>query len=928
MNLLNDRTPFRPPSRGALLLSLFTALVLFAGASIPAYSQDLGDPDLTVMNTLRDTYGWGPVFGWPQTNPCPLNGLRNWTGVTCSRARRVVNIVVSCNNVKLNAPIPPILAQLTALTDLQIRGCNLTGPIPAAISTQTQLTRLYLDRNLLTGPIPPAFATSPNLATVNLGNNLLSGAIPLFPQSAYQVLWFHGNFLTSIPAAWTVFNRYISYNCYPTPLPASCSQDGGNCTPNRNDCPSTLTLAKVSGDGQCALAGTLFANPLVVSVVDATNQPVAGVTVSFAGPGISSTTATTDTFGMATATVQASFAVGGNTVTASINPTAAVSFGLTAGSAQTCGASLSVTSANDSGVGTLRQALADVCPGGTISLAPIAGQTIALSPGATGYNFGGRLYIAGDVTILGAGVTVNGGGNTRIFFIQGGTVTLQNLTLAGGLGLGGSSQTGGSAAGMGGAIFQNSGNLTLSGVTLNNNAAIGGAPDQSGSAAGGGFGANFSGGDLGGVTGPGDGAGGAASPVGETGGFGAGGGTASNQGFNAVSSAGGFGGGAGEQNSNGNISHDGKPGYGGSNLGGGAGFGGAIFVRSGSLNLTGVSFVNSSATGGGGAQGKGGALFLYSGVTFNRTASVSFSGSTAPAAGQPGLGNSDAIYAVTATCPGVDTVDICGVVPANTLTVTVAGSGAVTDSTGLINCPSVGCSAMFQNGTVLTAAASPGYFFSGWTGGGCSGTGACTVSLAAGNVGVTANFTAKGNPAIAWDNPAAIRFGSALSSVQLHASANVAGAFVYTPAAGAVLPVGAQLLNVQFTPADPVHYNTASKQVSITVNPGASSGPPVLVTSTVVSRDAGTNAIAIQLTVANSGGATATNFTLQSAKIGSAVLTGPSLPVVLGSVPSGGQQSITLHFPASAGNPGASAVFSITGAYAEGALSSSTRITL
>jgi hypothetical protein len=74
------------------------------------------------------------------------------------------------------------------------------------------------------------------------------------------------------------------------------------------------------------------------------------------------------------------------------------------------------------------------------------------------------------------------------------------------------------------------------------------------------------------------------------------------------------------------------------------------------------------------------------------------------------------------------------------LAVTVIGSGSVA-GTG-IGCPDE-CRDGYPLGTTVTLTASPGpgYVFSGWTGGGCSGTGRCTVTLAQ-SIGVTATFTA------------------------------------------------------------------------------------------------------------------------------------------------------------------------------------------
>lgn len=79
----------------------------------------------------------------------------------------------------------------------------------------------------------------------------------------------------------------------------------------------------------------------------------------------------------------------------------------------------------------------------------------------------------------------------------------------------------------------------------------------------------------------------------------------------------------------------------------------------------------------------------------------------------------------------------------------------------------------------------------------------------------------KATPVITWSNPANITYGTALNGAQLNATANVPGAFVYTPAAGAILNAGnAQTLHAAFTPTDAANYNSASKDVTINVLAG------------------------------------------------------------------------------------------------------------
>ena len=79
---------------------------------------------------------------------------------------------------------------------------------------------------------------------------------------------------------------------------------------------------------------------------------------------------------------------------------------------------------------------------------------------------------------------------------------------------------------------------------------------------------------------------------------------------------------------------------------------------------------------------------------------------------------------------------------------------------------------------------------------------------------------ARDTPIVTWANPASIVAGTGLSATQLNATANVPGTFVYTPASGTVLSVGAnQALSVTFTPTDTTNYATATATVSVTVTP-------------------------------------------------------------------------------------------------------------
>ena len=86
----------------------------------------------------------------------------------------------------------------------------------------------------------------------------------------------------------------------------------------------------------------------------------------------------------------------------------------------------------------------------------------------------------------------------------------------------------------------------------------------------------------------------------------------------------------------------------------------------------------------------------------------------------------------------------------------------------------------------------------------------------------------RATPTITWPTPAAITYGTPLSSSQLDATASalaggqaitVPGTFRYTPQTGAMLFAGKQTLSVTFFPTDMADYNTATQTSTIQVRP-------------------------------------------------------------------------------------------------------------
>jgi N-acetylneuraminic acid mutarotase len=118
----------------------------------------------------------------------------------------------------------------------------------------------------------------------------------------------------------------------------------------------------------------------------------------------------------------------------------------------------------------------------------------------------------------------------------------------------------------------------------------------------------------------------------------------------------------------------------------------------------------------------------------------------------------------------------------------------------------------------------------------------------------TASVTLQVNqatPAITWNPPAPITYGTALSATQLSATANTGGKFTYSPLAGAVLKAGKQTLSVTFAPTDTTDYTSANASVTLQVNQAT----PKITWATPAAITYGTALSATQLSAtANTGG--------------------------------------------------------------------------
>ncbi len=494
-------------------LTIFTMIaVLFAGQTVPVRAATdcavQGDIPQAECEALIDLYtstngaSWtdSPGNDWNQDDsPC------SWTGVTCSLGTSGNVTQIARMSEKLIGTIPdlsalislqkiylgdnqltgsiPNLSSLTDLTYISIWDNQLTGSIPD-LSNLTNLETLDLSSNQLTGAVPNLSALT-TLTQIILANNQLTGSIPNLNPSVID-LRLHNNQLSgTIPTLSTLTSLDIlklKNNQLSGTIPAlppsltdtdlGCNaftaETGGTATTEDSDWKATQTVPPTAGLSTILLSDTQIQvnwTPIAYQTDDGYYEVRYGTSVG--GPYGTSAGVTADkTVGTLTVTslIPATtyyFVVetytplhGSQQNNLTSIPSAEIS--ATTMTSGACFSSITVTNSNDSGAGSLRQAIADICLGGQIRFS--TDYTVNLSS---------QLNISKDLIIDGTdkNITLDGGNAIRIFEITTGNVTLGNLLVTNG-------NTAGSSGDNGGGInHTGSGTLILADMIIDNNQA-------------------------------------------------------------------------------------------------------------------------------------------------------------------------------------------------------------------------------------------------------------------------------------------------------------------------------------------------------------------------------------------------------------------------------------------------------------------------
>jgi hypothetical protein len=160
-----------------------------------------------------------------------------WFGVTCQNGGTAGGRVtgVRLKAVGLAGRIPPDLALLTDLTDLDLADNSLTGPLPSSLGDNnlTALSFLELSKNKMTGTLPLSWTSLSALTGLWVFHNDLTGPFPETVLTALTALnkvhAFNNQWVGTIPSSLgtsltALTELGLSHNLWTGTIPASLGQ--------------------------------------------------------------------------------------------------------------------------------------------------------------------------------------------------------------------------------------------------------------------------------------------------------------------------------------------------------------------------------------------------------------------------------------------------------------------------------------------------------------------------------------------------------------------------------------------------------------------------------------------------------------------------------------------------------------------------------
>ncbi|XP_047340913.1 leucine-rich repeat receptor-like serine/threonine-protein kinase RGI4 [Impatiens glandulifera] len=163
-------------------ISLFLLLLLTHHLTTIISVNPQGEALLSWKQTLNGSID--SLSNWDSTHQTPCK----WFGISCNYAGEVIEI--NLRDIDLLGNVPSNLSSFSSsLTKLILTGTNLTGLIPPEIASLQQLKNLDLSDNALNGEIPSDICGLLKLEELYLNSNRLEGSIPIEIGNLTSLRW-------------------------------------------------------------------------------------------------------------------------------------------------------------------------------------------------------------------------------------------------------------------------------------------------------------------------------------------------------------------------------------------------------------------------------------------------------------------------------------------------------------------------------------------------------------------------------------------------------------------------------------------------------------------------------------------------------------------------------------------------------------------
>ncbi|GLJ14148.1 hypothetical protein SUGI_0227070 [Cryptomeria japonica] len=147
MNNLEESKPANCKGQFILLLIFTTFISVTFSSNELQYQNQI---DEKALLELKKSVKMDPSLSL--SNWVNSNNICNWTGITCSRNRRVVSVVLKYKG--LSGTIPPHIGNMSFLTMLDLSHNRFSALIPRELGKLQKLQFIKLYENSLQGPIP------------------------------------------------------------------------------------------------------------------------------------------------------------------------------------------------------------------------------------------------------------------------------------------------------------------------------------------------------------------------------------------------------------------------------------------------------------------------------------------------------------------------------------------------------------------------------------------------------------------------------------------------------------------------------------------------------------------------------------------------------------------------------------------------------